>query len=116
MTLRRSPPIRLARMPPSSIFSAPAKWRWTWASTSFGARRWAWSQSARDVFSILADHGWIDAPLAESLKRMVGFRNIAVHAYQQLQMPIVVAVITTHLDEFVQYTGQLLRNDAGTSA
>ncbi|WP_349256143.1 type VII toxin-antitoxin system HepT family RNase toxin [Banduia mediterranea] len=72
-------------------------------------------QSARDVFSILADHGWIDAQLAESLKRMVGFRNIAVHAYQQLQIPIVIAVITRHLDEFLQYTGRLLRKDAGTS-
>jgi uncharacterized protein YutE (UPF0331/DUF86 family) len=36
-------------------------------------------QSARDVFALLADAGWIEPALADALKRMVGFRNIAVH-------------------------------------
>ena len=36
-------------------------------------------QSARDVFTLLAQGGWIDVMLADGLKRMVGFRNIAVH-------------------------------------
>jgi len=30
-------------------------------------------------------------------------------------MPIVIAVITRHLDEFLQYSGQLLRKDASAS-
>ncbi|PZU23641.1 MAG: toxin-antitoxin antitoxin component [Stenotrophomonas sp.] len=51
-------------------------------------------QSARDVFALLAAGGWIDSALAEALKRMVGYRNIAVHEYQALQLPITVAVIT----------------------
>lgn len=46
--------------------------------------------------------------LAESLTRMVGFRNIAVHEYQTLQLPITVAIITRHLDEFLSYTQTLL--------
>ena len=41
-------------------------------------------QSARDVFSLLARAQWIDALLAEQMKRMVGFRNVAVHGYQTL--------------------------------
>lgn len=65
-------------------------------------------QSSRDVFKLLADANWIDAPLAESLKRMVGFRNIAVHDYQALQLPITVSIITQHLDEFLQYSQTLL--------
>lgn len=36
-------------------------------------------QSARDVFALLAPGAWIDAVLSDSLKHMVGFRNIAVH-------------------------------------
>ena len=56
-------------------------------------------QSARDVFEILAQAKWIDQTLAESLKRMVGFRNIAVHDYQKLLLPITVKVITEHLIE-----------------
>ena len=50
--------------------------------------------------------------LADSLKRMVGFRNIAVHDYQTLHLPITVSIITTHLDEFLQYSSALLRRDS----
>jgi uncharacterized protein YutE (UPF0331/DUF86 family) len=68
-------------------------------------------QSARDVFALLARGGWIDVALADSLKRMVGFRNIAVHDYQALQLPITVSIITTHLDEFLQYSRAMLMRD-----
>jgi uncharacterized protein YutE (UPF0331/DUF86 family) len=69
-------------------------------------------QSARDVFALLARGGWIDEALADSLKRMVGFRNIAVHDYQKLQLPITVSIITTHLGEFLQYSQTVLLRDA----
>jgi len=69
-------------------------------------------QSARDVFGLLAAAGWIDGELAAALKRMVGFRNIAVHDYQALQLPIVVSIIERHLDEFLAYGKALLHRDA----
>ena len=70
-------------------------------------------QSARDVFALLARAGRIELVLAEALQRMVGFRNIAVHDYQSLQLPITVAIIEKHLDEFLQYSKTLLQHDAG---
>ena len=70
-------------------------------------------QSARDVFALLARAGRIEHVLAEGLQRMVGFRNIAVHDYQSLQLPITVAIIEKHLDEFLQYSKALLQHDAG---
>ena len=69
-------------------------------------------QSARDVFQLLAQSHWIDADLAEALKKMVGFRNIAVHDYRRLQLPITVSIITGHLDEFLRYSEVLLKRDA----
>lgn len=69
-------------------------------------------QSARDVFVLLAQGGWLDVTLADALKRMVGFRNIVVHAYQALQLPITVSIIEKHLDEFLQYSQALLLRDA----
>ena len=69
-------------------------------------------QSARDVFVLLADGGWIERDLADALKRMVGYRNIAVHEYQALQLPITVAVITRHLGEFLDYSKSILLKDA----
>lgn len=70
-------------------------------------------QSARDVFGLLAQAGIIDAGLSEAMKRMVGFRNIAVHEYQKLQLPITVSIITGHLDEFLQYSCALLTLKTG---
>lgn len=69
-------------------------------------------QGARDVFALLAQAGRIKTALAEALQRMVGFRNIAVHDYQKLQLPITVAIIEKHLDEFLQYSKALLQGDA----
>lgn len=66
-------------------------------------------QSARDVFTLMAQHNLIDDPLADVMRRMVGFRNIAVHDYQKLQSAITVAIIEKHLGDFLDYTGQLLR-------
>ena len=66
-------------------------------------------QSARDVFELLAQAQWIDAPLASGLKRMVAFRNIAVHDYQSLLLPILVNIITSHLDEFLIFTRTVLQ-------
>ena len=69
-------------------------------------------QSARDVFTLLARANRIDASLAHSLRRMVSYRNIAVHDYQELQLAITVAVITKHLDDFIRYAQTLLLADS----
>jgi uncharacterized protein YutE (UPF0331/DUF86 family) len=69
-------------------------------------------QSARDVFGLLADAGWIDAALADVLKRMVGFRNIAVRDYQALQLPVLVAIIERHLDDFLAFTRSVILHPA----
>ena len=66
-------------------------------------------QSARDVFELMARGQWIDAALAEALKRMVAFRNIAVHDYQSLILPILINVITGHLDESLIFTRTVLQ-------
>jgi uncharacterized protein YutE (UPF0331/DUF86 family) len=73
-------------------------------------------QSARDVFELLAQGQWIDAQLAANLKRMVAFRNIAVHDYQSLLLPILVNVITEHLDEFLQFTQCVLLREGQKNA
>ena len=68
-------------------------------------------QSARDVFALLVQGQWIEAPLADELKRMVAFRTIAVHDYQNLLLPILVNVITQHLNEFLEFTRIVLKRD-----
>jgi uncharacterized protein YutE (UPF0331/DUF86 family) len=45
------------------------------------------------------------------MRKMVGFRNLAVHDYGPLQLPIVTAVISRHLEEFLSYSRALPQKD-----
>jgi len=69
------------------------------------------AQSARDTFTLLEKAGWIKASVAEQMKRMVGFRNVAVHDYQSLQLPITQNILDHHLDDFLDYSQQMLLRD-----
>ena len=69
-------------------------------------------QSSRDVFTLLANAHWLTPEVADPMKRMVGFRNIAVHEYQTLQLPITVNIIQSHLDDFLAYGRQMLLRDS----
>ena len=66
-------------------------------------------QSARSAFELLEHGGLIPSSLAEAMKNMVGFRNIAVHDYQSLLLPITERIITQHLDEFLAFTAHFLK-------
>lgn len=66
---------------------------------------------ARDVFGILATAGWMDLSLADAMKRMMGFWNIAVHDDQPLLLPVLLNIIQHHLDEFLQFNRQILAFD-----
>lgn len=66
-------------------------------------------QSSRDVFTLLAQDGIIDQNLAQNMQRMVGFRNISVHDYQAILLPIVISIITQDLDEFLQFSKIILK-------
>lgn len=67
-------------------------------------------QSARDIFQLLQQAQLIPVELSEQLQHMVGFRNIAVHDYQQLQLPIIIAIIEKHLDNFLSFTQLILKS------
>ncbi|HEY7884636.1 MAG TPA: DUF86 domain-containing protein [Cellvibrionaceae bacterium] len=69
-------------------------------------------QGARDIFTVLADKKIISPNLAESLKKMVGFRNIVVHNYQSLALPIVKAIIQNHLEDFTEFKQQAINYSA----
>ena len=71
------------------------------------------TQSARDCFTLLAQAHWLTPAVAEQMKRMVGFRNVAVHDYQSLQLPITLNILTLHLDDFLVFSRQMLLHDDG---
>lgn len=67
-------------------------------------------QTSREVFAILYDNKIINKNIAENLKAMVGFRNIAVHDYQKLNLDIVQKIIEKQLDDFLVFTKSILRS------
>ena len=66
-------------------------------------------QDSREAFDLLVSEERLDAKLAESLKRMVGFRNVAVHDYTRLSLAIVRAIIEKHLDDLVRFSSEAVR-------
>ena len=66
-------------------------------------------QSGRDSFRLLADAHLIESEHAAQLQRMIGFRNIAVHQYQTLDIAIVEAILQRDLDDLLAYAQTIVR-------
>jgi hypothetical protein len=65
----------------------------------------------REVISILADNGWIEATLAEDLKRTGEFCR-AEWDHQAAPLPALVTIIKRGLDDFAAYSQALLAGAA----
>ncbi|REB05165.1 DUF86 domain-containing protein [Sporosarcina sp. BI001-red] len=65
-------------------------------------------KASREVFRFLQEAKLIEADLASSLMNMVGFRNIAVHDYQTLDLDILEAILEKHIDDFRSFSKIIL--------
>ena len=63
--------------------------------------------TSRELFTMLLDAGIISEAVCKQMQGMVGFRNIAVHDYQNLNIAIVVAIVEKHLGDFEAFTGEV---------
>lgn len=66
-------------------------------------------KESRDSFRMLAGSGIIPGDLADRLCRMIGFRNILVHEYQQLDIQLMVDIIENRLEDLLDFTNHVLR-------
>ena len=55
--------------------------------------------SYRDIPTILAEHNYLDSELRERWIQMIGFRNVLVHDYVDLDREIVHRVLQQDLDD-----------------
>lgn len=65
-------------------------------------------RTSREAFKLLQEADIMDNRLAKILMNMVGFRNIAVHDYQTIELDILQAIITQHLGDFSTFTKLIL--------
>jgi len=57
----------------------------------------------RELFDLLARNGWLEESDAALLGNMVGFRNILVHGYGDVDLSVVRDVLENRLDELLQF-------------
>ncbi len=62
------------------------------------------------TFRRLSALGLLEESLAERLAKAVGFRNTAVHAYQELDWAIVYSIATKNLNDFRDFAAQMMKN------
>jgi uncharacterized protein YutE (UPF0331/DUF86 family) len=60
-------------------------------------------KASREAFDLLERADTLPAELAEALRGMVGFRNVAVHDYRRLDLDVVESIVTRHLDDLLAF-------------
>jgi uncharacterized protein YutE (UPF0331/DUF86 family) len=66
-------------------------------------------ETMAQTFETLKKAGCLDEAIADRMAKSVGFRNTAVHAYQEIDWDIVYCIITEHLDDFRDFSRQILK-------
>ncbi len=66
-------------------------------------------KTSKEIFSLLENFDYISKKTSSNMQKMVGFRNIAVHDYQNLSIDIVVSIVENHLDDFVDFSNEVLK-------
>ena len=73
------------------------------------SNRWGMPGESRQIFEILEERKIIDLTLASNLKRMVGFRNLAVHDYQNLNLEVIHYIIKERLKDLLEFSKTCLQ-------
>lgn len=64
----------------------------------------------RELIVLLERAGWLaDPTLADTLGRMVAFRNVLVHNYDTVNLDIVRDIVEHHLDDLLQFVATIRR-------
>lgn len=57
-------------------------------------------QTSREAFALLAQAGTFPAEVSRRMQAMVGFRNIAVRSYREIETSILQRILEGHLEDF----------------
>jgi uncharacterized protein YutE (UPF0331/DUF86 family) len=67
-------------------------------------------QDLRDNFRLLQEAHVIAPSLVEKMQKMVGFRNIAVHEYETLDLAVLKAILVNNLRDLEEYYTALTKH------
>jgi uncharacterized protein YutE (UPF0331/DUF86 family) len=66
-------------------------------------------KESKESFTLLEQAGIIPPDLSKKLRGMVGFRNILVHQYQDLELGVMIDVIENRLGDLVDFSSLVLK-------
>jgi len=64
-------------------------------------------KSSREVFEILEKNKIISKDLSKNLQKMVGFRNLAVHEYDKLDLSIVEYIVRERIWDLIEFIKEI---------
>jgi uncharacterized protein YutE (UPF0331/DUF86 family) len=66
-------------------------------------------ETNRELFDLLVRGGRLTPDLASTLRDMVGFRNVIVHGYQDVDLGVVEDVLRNHLEDLLAFVSAMRR-------
>lgn len=78
------------------------------ASYIVSMNRFGMPQSLKELFQLLEKNQCIQPELSAKMQKMVGFRNIAVHDYQAIDLNILKSIISLHLKDIEEFYTAIL--------
>jgi uncharacterized protein YutE (UPF0331/DUF86 family) len=66
-------------------------------------------KDSKSAFYLLERAQEISSPLANHIKKMIGFRNIAVHDYREIDWAIVRNIIESHCDDLAMFANEMVK-------
>lgn len=71
-------------------------------------RKLGMPQEKREAFELLERNKLIPKEMSEKMKKMIGFKNIAVHDYKKIDEKILIDVIENHLNDLLDFARTIL--------
>ena len=65
-------------------------------------------QTKKEAFELLEKNNIISKEICQKMKNMIGFRNIAIHDYKQIDEEILQDVIENHLEDLIEFARTML--------
>ena len=66
-------------------------------------------QSSLEVFRILEKNNVISKELSKKLQEMVGFRNVAIHNYQTMDLGILQKIVENNLEDILELAREIIK-------
>ena len=73
-------------------------------------RRLGLPKESREAFELLEQAGLLPSEMAASLRAMVGFRNVAVHNYRDLDLEVVRSIVETKMLVLKEFSRKSLQD------